>query len=40
MFFTRMGVDGDLRQIVTSRIERVDRPAKTIVALYPAAPAP
>jgi hypothetical protein len=37
MFFTRLDDDGDLRQIVTSKIERVDRPAKTIVALYPPA---
>jgi hypothetical protein len=35
LFFTRLDDDGDLRQIVTSKIERIDRPAKTIVALYP-----
>jgi hypothetical protein len=39
IFFTHEGPDGELKQIVTSRIERVDRPAKTIVALYPAAAA-
>jgi hypothetical protein len=38
IFFTHTGPDGEVRQIVTSRLERVDRPAKTIVALYPAAP--
>jgi hypothetical protein len=39
IFFVRQDPDGELKQIVTSRIERVDRPAKTIVALYPAAAA-
>jgi hypothetical protein len=37
LFFTREDADGELRQIVTSRVERVERPAKTIVALYPPA---
>jgi hypothetical protein len=37
IFFTHMGPEGDLKQIVTSRLEKVDRPAKTIVALYPPA---
>jgi hypothetical protein len=36
IFFSHLDADGEMRQIVTSRIERVDRPAKTIVALYPA----
>jgi hypothetical protein len=35
IFFTHMGPEGEMKQIVTSRLERVDRPAKTIVALYP-----
>jgi hypothetical protein len=35
IFFTRVDDDGELRQIVTSRIERVDRPARSIVAMYP-----
>jgi len=35
IFFTRLDEDGELRQIVTSRVERVDRPAKTVVAMYP-----
>ena len=39
IFFTHVGPEGEMKQIVTSRLERVDRPAKTIVALYPAAPA-
>src|SRR5580692_10507885 len=38
IFFTQVGPDGDIRQIVTSRLERVDRPAKTMVALYPPPP--
>ncbi len=37
IFFTHVGPEGDMKQIVTSRLERVDRPAKTIVALYPPA---
>lgn len=37
IFFTHTNGDGEMRQIVTSRLERIDRPAKTIVALYPAA---
>jgi hypothetical protein len=36
IFFVRQDPDGELKQIVTSRVERVDRPAKNIVALYPA----
>ena len=39
IFFTHMNADGELRQIVTSKLERIDRPAKTIVGLYPPAPA-
>ncbi|APR76352.1 Hypothetical protein A7982_01699 [Minicystis rosea] len=37
IFFTMIGTDGDARQIVTSRLEKVDRPPKTDVALYPRA---
>jgi hypothetical protein len=37
IFFTMMGADGESRQIVTSRLEKVDRPLKTTVALYPRA---
>jgi hypothetical protein len=37
IFFTHVGPEGEMKQIVTSRLERVDRPAKTIVALYPKA---
>jgi hypothetical protein len=39
LFFTREDAYGVERQIVTSRIERVERPVKSIVALYPAASA-
>jgi hypothetical protein len=39
IFFTHMSCDGELRQIVTSKLERVERPAKTIVGLYPPAAA-
>jgi hypothetical protein len=39
IFFTQVGPEGELKQIVTSRIERVDRPVKTVVALYPRAAA-
>ena len=35
IFFTMVGPEGDTRQIVTSRLEKVDRPPKTDVALYP-----
>jgi hypothetical protein len=37
IFFTVVGPDGDSRQIVTSRLEKIDRPPKTTVALYPRA---
>jgi hypothetical protein len=37
IFFNHVGPDGDTKQIVTSRLERVDRPPKTDVALYPRA---
>ena len=37
IFFTMKGADGEPRQIVTSRLEKVDRPPKTDVALYPRA---
>jgi hypothetical protein len=37
IFFTHVGPEGDTKQIVTSRLEKIDRPAKTIVALYPPA---
>lgn len=40
IFFTHVNPDGEMKQIVTSRVEKVDRPAKTIVALYPRASAP
>ena len=39
IFFTHVGPEGDMKQIVTSRVEKVDRPVKTIVALYPRASA-
>jgi hypothetical protein len=39
IFFTHVGPEGEMKQIVTSRVEKVDRPAKTIVALYPRASA-
>jgi hypothetical protein len=35
IFFTHMGPEGESKQIVTSRLEKVDRPQKAIVALYP-----
>lgn len=35
IFFTHVGPEGDAKQIVTSRLEKVDRPPKTDVALYP-----
>lgn len=37
IFFTKLGPDGEPRQIVTSRLERIDRPSKTDVARYPRA---
>ena len=37
IFFTQVGPDGDSRQIVTSRLEKIDRQPKTTVALYPRA---
>lgn len=37
IFFNVPGIDGDSRQIVTSRLEKIDRPPKTTVALYPRA---
>jgi hypothetical protein len=37
IFFTHVGPEGEVKQIVTSRVEKIDRPVKTIVALYPAA---
>lgn len=37
IFFTHIDADGEPRQIVTSRLEKVDRPPKTDVALYPRA---
>jgi hypothetical protein len=39
IFFTVVGAEGEVKQIVTSRVEKVDRPVKTIVALYPRASA-
>ena len=39
IFFTHVGPEGEVKQIVTSRVEKVDRPVKTIVALYPRASA-
>jgi hypothetical protein len=36
IFFNRVDVDGIERQIVTSRVERIDRPSKRDVMLYPA----
>jgi hypothetical protein len=35
IFFTHIGPEGEPKQIVTSRLEKVDRPPKTDVALYP-----
>ena len=35
IFFTHVGPEGELKQIVTSRLEKVDRPAKSLLALYP-----
>jgi hypothetical protein len=36
IFFNHVNVDGIERQIVTSRVERIDRPSKRDVMLYPA----
>ncbi len=35
IFFSYFDSDGECRQIVTSRIERIDRPPKRDVLLYP-----
>jgi hypothetical protein len=35
IFFNRIGEGGEEKHIVTSRIERIDRPAKRDVMLYP-----
>ncbi len=35
IYFTRETTDGREHHIVTSRIERIDRPEKSIVQLYP-----
>ena len=35
IFFTHVGPEGELRQIVTSRLEKIDRPPKRDVMLYP-----
>ena len=35
IFFTRPGPDGESQQIVTSRVEKIDRPPKRDVMLYP-----
>jgi hypothetical protein len=35
IFFTHVGPDGDSKQIVTSRVETIDRPPKRDVLLYP-----
>lgn len=35
IFFTRLETDGDEKQIVTSRVEKIDRPSKRDVMLYP-----
>lgn len=37
IFFTIDGPEGHDKQIVTSRVEKIDRPAKRDVMLYPAA---
>ena len=36
IFFNHVGSDGEEKQIVTSRVERIDRPTKKDVMLYPA----
>jgi hypothetical protein len=36
IFFNQLDDDGIERQIVTSRVERIDRPSKRDVMLYPA----
>jgi len=35
IFFTRLDMGGDEKQIVTSRVEKIDRPSKRDVMLYP-----
>ena len=35
IFFTRHDTSGDEKQIVTSRVEQIDRPSKRDVMLYP-----
>ncbi len=35
IFFTRVDAGGDSKQIVTSRLERIDRPQKRDVMAYP-----
>jgi hypothetical protein len=35
IFFTRVDMGGDEKQIVTSRVEQIDRPSKRDVMLYP-----
>ena len=35
IFFTTVGPDGELKQIVTSRIEKIDRPEKCDLCFYP-----
>ena len=35
IYFTQMDQDGMERQIVTSRVERIERPEKTTVLQYP-----
>lgn len=37
IFFNRLEADGEMRQIVTSRLEAIDRPAKRDVLMYPRA---
>lgn len=37
IFFTHQGSEGEAKQIVTSRLEKVDRPPKRDVLLYPSA---
>ena len=36
IFFNHIGSSGEEKQIVTSRVERIDRPSKRDVMLYPA----
>lgn len=39
IFFNQLCVDGEYRQIVTSRLEKIDRPPKRDVLSYPRLPA-